>query len=176
MAPGSGARSLTVTTRYFGGTSDGRTGVRSFAFAEGETDEVVVGRAAQEIALQVEEDWKQENLIRFDNQNSLVATIGLTDLRQWVEVRRKLQGIAFLQSWQLVAMSRRSASVRLSYYGDAEQLRVALAQRDLVLEQGAVDWSLRDSREARAVPPGSEAPGTDGTDAPATNDLAPSPE
>lgn len=151
--PGSGARALTVATRYFGGTSDGRTAVRSFAYADGEEDGAVIGRAALQVALQVEEDWKQENLIRFDNQNSLIARIALTDLRQWVEVRRKLQGIAFLQRWQLVAMSRRSAAVRMTYYGDPEQLRIALAQRDLTLEQGAVDWLLRDSRQARAGSP-----------------------
>lgn len=151
-------RSLTVATRYFGGTSDGRTAVRSIAYDEGETNEAAIRRAAQQIALQVEEDWKQENLIRFDNQNSLIAMIALTDLRQWVEMRRKLQGIAFLQRWQLVAMTRRSASVRLTYYGDAEQLRVALAQRDLVLEQGAVDWLLRDLRQARADAPAPVAP------------------
>ena len=154
----SGARALTVTTRYFGGTSDGRTAVRSFSYAEGEADDAVVGRAAMQVARQIEEDWKQENLIQFDNQSSLIAEVALADLRQWVELRRKLQGIAFLQNWQLVAMSRRSASVRLTYYGDAEQLRIALAQRDLVLEQGAVDWVLRDSRQARAVAPDPVSP------------------
>lgn len=165
--PGTGARSLTVATRYFGGTSDGRTAIRSFAYGEQETDEAVIGRAAQQVALQVEEDWKQENLIRFNNQNSLIAMIALTDLRQWVEVRRKLSGIAFLQRWQLVAMSRRSASVRLTYYGDAEQLRVALAQRDLVLEQAAVDWLLREARQARADTPGLEEGPEAGAETPA---------
>jgi len=151
--PVSGARTLTVATRYFGGTSDGRTSVRSFSYAGEETDEAVIGRAAMQVARQIEEDWKRENLIQFDNQSSLIADVALADLRQWVELRRKLQGIAFLQNWQLFAISRRSASVRLTYYGDAEQLRIALAQRDLVLEQGAVDWVLRDSRQARAVAP-----------------------
>jgi hypothetical protein len=155
---GSGTRGLTVATRYFGGTSDGRTAVRSFSYVEGETDDVVIGRAAMQVALQIEEDWKQENLIQFNNQSSLIAEVALADLRQWVELRRKLQGIAFLQNWQLVAMSRRSASVRLTYYGDAEQLRIALAQRDLVLEQSTVDWVLRDSRQAREVAPGPVSP------------------
>ncbi len=157
----SGARTLTVATRYFGGTSDGRAAVRSFTYVGGETDEAVIGRAAAQVARQIEEDWKQENLIRFDNQSSLVAEVALADLRQWVEMRRKLQGIAFLQNWQLMAMSRRTATVRLTYYGDAEQLRIALAQRDLILEQAAVDWILRDSREARAIAPEPLSP--DGT-------------
>jgi hypothetical protein len=154
----SGARALTVATRYFGGTSDGRTAVRSFSYAEGETDEAVIERAAMQVAVQIEEDWKQENLIQFNNQSSLIAEVALADLRQWIELRRKLQGIAFLQNWQLVAMSRRSASVRLTYYGDPEQLRIALAQRDLILERGAVDWVLRDSRQARAVAPNPASP------------------
>ena len=156
--PGTGDRSLTVATRYFGGTSDGSTAVRSFAFAEADADELVLGRAAQQVALQVDDDWKEKNLIRFDKQNSLITQIALTNLRQWVEVRRRLQGIAFLQGWQLVAMSRSGAEVRLTYYGDSDQLRTALAQRDLVLEQGAVDWLLRDLRPAQAVSSGTDIP------------------
>ena len=67
-------------------------------------------------------------------------------------MREQLRQIAYLQRWQLVSVKRRNASVRLTYYGDAEQLRVALAQRDIVLEQGAVNWSLRESRDARSEP------------------------
>ena len=157
---GTGGRRINVTTSYFGGTSADRTGVRSFAYGEADTDETVIGRAAQAVAVQIEEDWKQENLIRFENLNSLVADISLSELRQWVEMRERLRRIAFLQRWQLVAVSRRKASVQLTYYGDAEQLRIALAQRDLVLEQGAVNWTLRESRDTRAEAAPEEAPVT----------------
>lgn len=157
---GTGGRRVNVTTRYFGGTSADRTAVRSFAYGEADTDETVIGRAAQEVAVQIEEDWKQENLIRFDNLNSLVADISLSELRQWVEMRERLRRIAFLQRWQLVAVSRRKASVQLTYYGDAEQLRIALAQRDLVLEQGAVNWTLRELRDTRAEDEPEAAPVT----------------
>lgn len=152
VEPGTNKRSLGVTTRYFGGTSADRTAVRSFDYSDEDTDETVIRRAAQQIAVQVEDDWKQENLLRFDRLNSLVADISLTELRQWVEMRERLRQIAYLQRWQLVSVTRRNASVRLTYYGDAEQLRVALAQRDIVLEQGAVNWSLRESRDARSAP------------------------
>ena len=145
----SGTRSLTISTRYFGGTSANRTSVRSFDYGETDTDDTVIGRAARQVAVQVEEDWKQENLIRFNSLNSLVADITISELRQWVEMRRRLGKIAFLQRWQLLSVSRRNATVRLNYYGDAEQLRIALAQRDLILEQGAVNWSLRELRDTR---------------------------
>ena len=48
-------------------------------------------------------------------------------------------------------------SVRLSFFGDAEQLRVALAQRDLVLERGNVNWTLRDRRTGPTVTPAEKA-------------------
>lgn len=161
----SGTRSLNVSTRYFGGTSANRTSIRSFDYGERDTDESVIGRAAQQVAVQVEEDWKQENLIRFDSLNSLVADISISELRQWVEMRQRLGEIAFLQRWQLLSVSRRNATVRLNYYGDAEQLRIALAQRDLVLEQGSVNWSLRELRDTRADTAPAEAQ-PDKTDGP----------
>ena len=75
-------------------------------------------------------------------------------------------------------MSRRSASVRLTYYGDPEQLRIALAQRDLILEQEAVDWLLRDSRQARAGSPDPLAEETvsPGADTPVLPNAGPSDE
>lgn len=152
VEPATNKRSLGVTTRYFGGTSADRTAVRSFDYSDEDTDETVIRRAALQIALQVEDDWKQENLLRFDKLNNLIADISLTELRQWVEMRERLRRIAYLQGWQLVSVTRRNASVKLTYYGDSEQLRVALAQRDIVLEQGPVNWSLRDSRDARSEP------------------------
>ena len=152
VEPATNKRSLGGTTRYFGGTSADRTAVRSFDYSDEDTDETVIRRAALQIALQVEDDWKQENLLRFDKLNNLIADISLTELRQWVEMRERLRQIAYLQGWQLVSVTRRNASVKLTYYGDSEQLRVALAQRDIVLEQGPVNWSLRDSRDARSEP------------------------
>ena len=61
-------------------------------------------------------------------------------------MRRRLQGVAFLQNSQLVMISRTQATVRLTYFGNPGQLRTALAQRDIILERGAVDWVLRDAR------------------------------
>ena len=73
-------------------------------------------------------------------------------------MRRRLEGVAFLQNSQLVMISRTRASVRLTYFGNPEQLQTALAQRDIVLERGAVNWVLRDAREpATPAWPGSES-------------------
>ena len=130
----SGQRSIDVATRRYGGVGGERTSVRSFVIDPGEGVEAVLARAGRAVATPIEEDWKSENLLRFDLPNDLIAVIALSDLREWVEIRNRLRAIAFLRQVRMVSASRRQIVVQLGYYGDPEQLRVALAQRvgDLV--------------------------------------------
>lgn len=149
---GSGRRSIEVSTNFSGVSFGERTAVRSFAFEEGETLEAATVRAARALFVQIEEDWKRDNLLRFDRPNALIAVVSLTGLGEWVDIRSRLREVAFLRQAQLVSASRERMTVRLNYYGDAEQLRVALAQRDLVLERGPVNWTLRDAVVATTSP------------------------
>ena len=153
LDPATGATMINVATRYFGDAGWESTVIQSFAFGEGETPETVLVRAAQEVSRRIEEDWKRENLLRFDRSSDLIADLAIEDLREWVDIRQRLRQIAFLWNTQLVSISRGQMSVRLSFFGDAKQLRVALVQRDLVLEQSDVNWTLRDRRARPAVTP-----------------------
>jgi hypothetical protein len=145
--PGTARRTLSVATSRSGSALGDRTAVRSFVLEEGETVEAVCARAARALAAEIEEDWKSENLLRFDRQGELVAVLSVGDLREWVSVRARIREVAALRQSQMMSASRDRIVVRLSYYGDPEQLRVALAQKDLVLEQGAVNWILREAAE-----------------------------
>ena len=153
MDPAKGATMLNVTTRYFGGARSESTVIQTFTFERGKTLETVLIRAAQEVSRQIEEDWKRENLLQFDRSSELIADLTIGHLREWVDIRQRLRQIAFIRSTQLVSLSRRQMSVRLNFFGDAEQLRVALSQRDLVLEQSDVNWTLRDRRTRSALTP-----------------------
>ena len=120
-----------------------RTVVLSFAAAADETVDDLLHRAARQVAAQVEESWKRDNLLRFDREETLSVAVPLTVLRDWLEVRRRLGGIAFIRAADLMALSRSEATVKLRYIGDIGQLRLALAQSDLDLSQGPVSWVLR---------------------------------
>lgn len=162
-----GQRNVNVSLRYLGGPWSDQTGIRIFRILESETDAAALARIALETSRQIEEDWKRDNILQLDSRDNLVADIALNELREWVEMRRRLRDIAFLQNTQLVMLSRTQATVRLTYFGNPGQLRTALAQRDLVLERGAVNWILRDARAPVPQPASSEEPGTPSTPAPA---------
>ena len=139
----SGSRSLTVTIRFFGGERHGKTETLEFAYDERKGLDEVIGRAARDAADRLEDDWKTANLLRFDDRQELVAAVPLAGLRDWVSIRSRLRSAEPLSEARLVSISRREATVRMSYFGASDQLRLALAQRDLLLEEEAGNWTLR---------------------------------
>lgn len=171
----SGRQAVNITLTYYGGPSDGQTRIRSVEIGADEPIDAAVDRAALDIQKQIEESWQRGNQLDFGRLNELVVVVAPGDLREWVEIRQQLRSTAFLKGLQLVAATRARMAVRLSYYGSAEQLRVALAQRDLVLAPGQDSWTLRSSRSAPQ--PGTAPPAADDNAAPAAPDSnAPPPD
>jgi hypothetical protein len=134
---------LQVSVSRFGDVAHDRTIVRSFAADQDQQAGDLLAAAAEAIASEIEEVWKGDNLLRFDEENQLTAVLILGGLADWVRMRRRLARVASVQASNLVSLSRGAATVRISYLGDEEQLILALAQRDVGLVRGAVSWELR---------------------------------
>ena len=106
---------------------------RTFSSTIGESIDDLLRRAVAEIAILVEDNWKRENQLRFGRSAILAVTVPIGGLPDWLEVRRRLSGVAVVRIADLVLMSRDEVRVNLHYIGDAEQLALALEQADLVL-------------------------------------------
>jgi hypothetical protein len=99
-------------------------------------------RAVDSITGKIEDDWKQENLLRFDRPSVAAVIVPITSLGDWLAVRRRLEDVAVLQRIDLVLLSRDQARVNLYYGGTPHQLLVALEQADLNLVQQGTEWIL----------------------------------
>jgi hypothetical protein len=149
-----------AATRY-GGAQQERTDVLRVAGTPGETTDALLGRAVAEVQAQVEEGWKQENILHFDQEQMLSVTVPLRDLAEWVGVRKKLGDVAYIRSAEIVALTKAQAIVGLHYIGDTNQLKLALAQKDLDLTQEGESWTLRPAAAESApaaAPGGASAP------------------
>ena len=148
------ALSVQVTSARFNASGDHEgTEVQSIT-AEGATGEAQWHRAAAVMTEGIEDAWKRTNLIRFDSERSLIATVPLTALGDLLDLRKRLTAVSFLRSYDLVYLARDAAQLRLNFFGDERQLSIALAQSDLTLEQDAANWVLQRSK----VPPRRAAP------------------
>jgi hypothetical protein len=132
----------TITTRY--GAGGGPQGLaQTWRANPGESEADLLARAVEGVAASVEEVWKQENLLRFGQEAKLAVSVPVQSIEDWVGVRERLSGVAAIQRADVVGLNRSEARLELSYIGDPAQLKLALAQRDLVLEEGSPSWTLR---------------------------------
>jgi hypothetical protein len=144
-----GGGELQVTTSRLGAGGGGRTVVQSFESAEGEDEAALLARAARQVRDGVEENWKRDNILRFDERRTLVATAPLSGIEAWVTLRRRVDEVAFVERSEVLRLSRAEATLRLSYLGDEDQLALALAQHDLALTRGPTSWEIRLKSAAR---------------------------
>lgn len=155
---GANPHSVTVTsTRYApaDGAGAGQSMNATYRAQPGESDGDLLARAVIGTTAQIEEAWKDANILDFGHAATLVATVPIGQLSDWVGVRERLAGVPSIQRSILVSLDRSAARVELHYVGDLAQLRAALAQRDLSLNGADPDWVLQRSG---AAPPPVEAP------------------
>lgn len=145
---------LQVTSTRLGTTGVPQTVVERFKPSPGESREALLQRAADSVATQIEERWKQDNLLRFGGgEQALEADVPFGSLREWVEIRNRLGRVAQIRRSDVRAVSKRDAHVILHYVGDEAQLSQALAQLDLRLETQGEGRTLRLAAPLPAPPP-----------------------
>lgn len=109
----------------------------------GESEADLMARAATAGAAAVEEAWRRENVLATGTEGVLTAAVPINDLADWVTVRDRLKGVPTVKRSDIVALGKQSARIEIHYLGDPARLRLALAQRDLVLDGSEDTWTLR---------------------------------
>ncbi len=149
-ASGGAVRPINVTLAWHGALRRD-VEVRPFAPVKGEDEAAMMARVVAVIAADLEEAWKQETLLRFDEEYRLSAHVPITSLAQWVAVRDSLERNAMIKRFDLLAISKTGAQVELHYLGTPDRLGVSLAQDGLTLTRDDdAFWTLWATDGARA--------------------------
>lgn len=146
---------LEVSLNQFGPSGE-RTIIESFVGASRDDFDDLLRRAVAEITVELEETWKRETLLRFDQAARLSARVPLRRLADWLEVRKRLGTVSLVRGIELDGLSKSSAQVILHYLGDPAQLAIALAQHDVELIEEGGFFILR-LRATNSRPPASAA-------------------
>jgi hypothetical protein len=130
-----------TTARYSDGYSD-QNWVSTIKSDPKESDEDFFARAVGVVLDDVSEAWKKATLQRSGDEATLIALVPMTNLKDWVVVRDRLQSVPAIQRAVLLSLSQEGARIEIHYVGDPQQLQLVLSQRDLALAQGDADWTL----------------------------------
>ena len=104
--------------------------------------EEAMGRLALLVAMDQQEQWKRRTQLSFGEEISLSALVPLSNLSDWLTVRKRLAATAMVSGFHLQGITLQDAQVVIDYLGDADSLAVSLAQRDLKLVLVDGFWML----------------------------------
>jgi hypothetical protein len=102
-----------------------------------------LNRSATEVTERIEELWKAENLLKFENMGVVAATFPTNSLAEWVDAKRRLVKVAVIENIEPVIFSRKEIRFNIHFIGDVDQLKLALAQTDMELKEHKIGWVLR---------------------------------
>jgi len=137
-----GRPDLEVYVTRYGTAQQEQTVVKSFTSGEQESLELLLARAAVELTSQIEDNWKRDNLLQFGQQAVVAVKIRIGGLGDWLDIRKRLAGVAVIRKSDLVILSLDEVRVNLHYIGDPDQLALALEQADLVITREGDGWVL----------------------------------
>jgi hypothetical protein len=138
-----GLPELEVFATRYGTVQQEQTTVSTYSAGPGESMDALLLRAAADVTRRVEDNWKRDNLLQFGQSSVLVVTVPIAGLGAWLDVRGRLINVAVINRVDLVLLSRAEVRVNLHYMGELEQLSLALAQADLIIDEDEEDWVLR---------------------------------
>ena len=145
-----GLPSVRVTIRRYNQTRGDQSFEMDFPGAPGESVAGLLGRAVGAVRDGIEEMWKQDNILRFDQAMVLAVALPIRGLSDWVDAKKRLSAIAVIQGMDLVLISRDEVRINLHHIGEIEQLTLALAQADLALFEEKGGWILNFQGRAAA--------------------------
>lgn len=145
----SGAVTVRVTMTFRNGGFDGKTLDRSYEGSPGVAVPAVMYQVTREIIRELEETWKDQNVLDFSKQERLSVLVPVRGLEDWLSIRERLSSMARIQSVSIARMTRDEAEIDMVYVGSTDQLRQALAQQglELVYSPDRPLWLLIPARE-----------------------------
>jgi len=133
---------LEIRLRRYGKDGGSEPEVVSFVARGGETRDALLRRSAQELIWELEDGWKQANQMQFDQRSVIAAAVPIQGLKDWIDMRKRLSGVAVVRKVDMVLLSKHKVRVNLHYIGGPGQLTLALEQADLRLTKEGEDWIL----------------------------------
>ena len=142
-----------VTVTRTGSALQEQTIVKTFAGAKGDALDKVLRQALDGMVALSEENWKQDNLMRYDASGQVTVLAPLTSFADWIAVRRALSTAPGVKGYVVHALKRDMAQLSLSFVGDEQQLALTLAQKDITLTRGDSAWTLTLDKRPPDTPP-----------------------
>ncbi|MDP6706109.1 MAG: DUF2066 domain-containing protein [Alphaproteobacteria bacterium] len=141
LVEGAGKTTIDLERRWHGPLKSG-TEISSLKAGAEESTEALLARAVAETMRELEEEWKRETLLQFDQEQRLSVRVPIESLADWIEVRRRIGRNGMVRTFEVASITRQAVQLYVDYLGDPRQLAISLAQEELELIEEDGFWVL----------------------------------
>ena len=117
------------------------------SFTGGDTDEDIFRAAIFDVVQNLQEGWKDQNILDRSIQNKLAITSKISGLQDWIKIKDTASSIPAVEQISVRELSVGNVFWEISFVGDLVQLKTALAQRDLQLQNEEGYWTLNSGNQ-----------------------------
>lgn len=137
--------SLNVTSNQITDGKVTNTQTMRFVGSNPESVNELLSTAARTLQQDVQEQWKAETLSLSDTQQTTLVTIPINGLKQWVDVRKKLEDVELIRQMDTASFRTDQVVMEFTYNGNLHQLMLALRQKGLHLQESDNGWTLTEN-------------------------------
>ncbi len=114
-------------------------------FTGGDDDREIFRAAIFDLFSNLQESWKDQNILNRNIQNKLAVSTTIGSLADWISIKYRAQSIPAVQNLDVKELSVNSVFWEIAFLGDLSQLRSAFKQRNLLLEDEQGYWTLNNA-------------------------------
>ena len=89
------------------------------------------------------EEWKLENIIRFDNPNTISVSILTPDIKYFNEVIYLIKKTRVVEKVDVVKINKNDTQILVHFYGNSDQLVSSLQRNNLKLVNKNNYWNIK---------------------------------
>lgn len=91
----------------------------------------------------IREEWKNSNLLRFDQENELHVTVPIDHkVSSWIAILKRLKSLPVVVKIDIVELSTGAVKLIVGHLGDIDQLSTALNTKQLELNIDELGWKI----------------------------------
>lgn len=110
-----------------------------------EEDSQIFNRAATDIRNRLQKMWKEMTLADPNQQNNITLRVAYSNIREWVAIKKIIESINAFENVDVVSVTGSFAEIAVSFRGDINRLRIALAQNKIALEGPKISFNRQGS-------------------------------
>ena len=150
---------IRLAARRTGGT-DAAGAPFTFQGAPGEPLDNVLRSAVVQLQRSLDEQWKNDHLLRLDTGGLVLVDVPIASLQDWVKINGDLQNLTEVSEIEIASFAQKLVQIQIYYVGDEERFEQALDRIGLALSREGEQWLLQPKG---AIPTFDQPPGETST-------------